>query len=316
MRRATTTARRRRFVACLAAVLSIAGSQALAQDVTIGPSFREGDQFRLEMVRLRENSQQPQQNGRSRTLVNVAVVSVTADGVLLDWAPGDTTFDNPQVAQNPLLAAAVQAASGLRFRLALNPDGELTGMANQAEVAPKLRAIVDGMLQGLAASLPAEQRQGLITFTSQILSPEVLIASAMREASIYFGLNGMSLTAGEEVEIDIEQPSPFAGAAIPATFRVRMDSVTADSASLTTATTYDSAALWRLTEALVKQAGKPIPPDELAKVPPMDMRDEGTYVFDRTLGLMREVIVSRHNAVGGVRRLDGWEIRLLEGPRR
>jgi len=297
-------------------VLSIAGSQALAQDVTIGPQLREGDQFRLEMVRLRENSQQPQQNGRSRTLVNVAVISVTADGVLLDWAPGDTTFDNQQVAQNPLLAAAVQAASGLKFRLTLNPDGELTGMANQAEVAPKLQAIVDTMLQGLAANLPAEQRQGLITFASQILSPELLIASAVREASIYFGLNGVSLAAGDEAEFEIEQASPFGGAAIPATFRVRMDSATADSASLTTAVTYDSAALWRVTESLAKQAGKPIPPDELARMPPIDIRDQGTYLFDRTLGLMREVIVNRHIAVGGVRRLDGWEIRLLEGPRR
>ena len=127
--RQATHVHRGRLAACLAAGLSIAASQAAAQDVTIGPSLREGDQFRLELVRLRENSQQPQQNGRSRTLISVTVISVTADGVLLDWAPGDTTFDNPHVAQNPLLAAAVQAASGLRFRLTLNPDGELTGMA-------------------------------------------------------------------------------------------------------------------------------------------------------------------------------------------
>ena len=316
MRRQARYARRGRFAACLAAALSIAGSQALAQDVTIGPSLREGDQFRLDLVRLRDNSLQPQQNGRGRTAVDVTVVSVTADGVVLDWGPGETTLDNQQLAQNPLLAAAVQAASGLRFRLTLNPDGELTGMANQAEVAPKLQAIVDAVLQALAEKLPAEQRQAMIGFASQILSPEVLIASAMREAALYFGLNGVSLAAGEEAETEIEQPSPFGGAAIPATFRVRMDSVTAESASLTTATTYDSGALVRLTASLAEQAGKPIPPDQLAKIPPIEMSEEGRYVFDRTVGLMREVIVTRRVGAGNSRRSDGWEIRLVDSPRR
>ena len=156
----------------------------------------------------------------------------------------------------------------------------------------------------------------MVGFASQILSPEVLIASAMREAALYFGLNGVSLAAGEEAETEIEQPSPFGGAAIPATFRVRMDSVTAESASLTTATTYDSGALVRLTASLAEQAGKPIPLDQLAKIPPIEMSEEGRYVFDRTVGLMREVIVTRRVGAGNSRGSDGWEIRLVDSPRR
>ena len=128
--RQSTDVQRGRFAACLAVALSIAASQAAAQQVTIGPSLRAGDQFRLELVRLRENSQQSQQNGRSRTFVDVAVISVSADETVLDWEPGDTTLDNPQLAQNPLLAAAMRAASGLRFRLTLDTDGRLTGMVD------------------------------------------------------------------------------------------------------------------------------------------------------------------------------------------
>jgi hypothetical protein len=45
------------------------------------------------------------------------------------------------------------------------------------------------------------------------------------------------------------------------------------------------------------------------------MADEGTYLFDREFGLMKEVIVSRRVAAGPTRRLDGWQIRLLKGPR-
>ena len=86
--------------------------------------------------------------------------------------------------------------------------------------------------------------------------------------------------------------------------------------SLTTETTYDGAALLRLTESLVKQAGKPIPSSELAKVPPIDMNDDGTFVFDRTVGLMREVTMIRRVVAGSNQRLDRWEIRLLDGPKR
>ncbi len=131
----------------------------------------------------------------------------------------------------------------------------------------------------------------------------------------FFGLNGVSLASSEAVEIDIEQPNPLGGAALPARFSVRMDSVTADTASLKTVTTYDGASLVRLTESLARQAGAPIAPEELAKLPPIEMADEGTYLFDRKVGLMREVVVSRRVTVGPNRRLDAWQIRLLSGPR-
>jgi hypothetical protein len=149
----------------------------------------------------------------------------------------------------------------------------------------------------------------------QVLSAEVLIASATRDAGTYFGLDGVSLPPGEAVEVDIEQPNPLGGGSIPAKFKVRVESATADSASLTTTTTYDAASLVRLTESLAKQAGAPISPGQLAKLPPIEMADEGTYLFDREVGLMREVSVNRRITVGANRRLDGWQIRLLKSPR-
>ena len=91
-----------------------------------------------------------------------------------------------------------------------------------------------------------------------------------------------------------------------------MESATVDTASVKTSTIYDAAALVRLTQSLATQAGKPIPPEELAKLPPMQMADEGAYVFDRKRGLMREVKVNRHVVVGPNRRLDAWEIRLID----
>jgi hypothetical protein len=306
---------RTQFAALLVMALAIDAGPAVAQDVTIVPKLRAGEGFQLEVIRTRENSSRSQQNSRAGTLVDVRVVTAGPDGFVIDWVPGDTRLDNPQAASDPIVGVASQALRDIKFRLNLNMDGELTGMANRAEVAPKLKAVVDGIVRELSARVPDAQRKQFLDFMAQVLSADVLIASATRDAGTYFGLNGVSLASSEAVEIDIEQPNPLGGAALPARFSVRMESVTADTASLKTVTTYDAASLVRLTESLAKQAGAPIAPDELAKLPPIEMADEGTYLFDRHLGLMREVVVSRRVTAGPNRRLDAWQIRLLSGPR-
>jgi hypothetical protein len=312
MQQQMRSARRWRLAGLLlVGVLAIA-SQAHAQDISIVPTLRAGDSFQLEVIRIRENSAQPQQNGKSTTRVNVLVLSSSADGSVIEWVPGATVFDNPQVAANPVVGFAAQALRDIRFQLNLNADGELKGLANQAEVALKLKSVVDAVVRDLAARIPEAQRKGFLDLIGQVLSVDVLIASATRDAATYLGLNGAALAVGEAVEVDIEQPSPLGGGPIPAKFRVRMESASADVASLKSTTTYDGAALMRLTEALAKQAGAPIPPEELAKLPPMEMADEGTYVFDRKRGLMREVKVNRRIVVGPNRRLDAWEIRLID----
>jgi hypothetical protein len=306
---------RTQFAALLVMALTIDAGPAVAQDVTIIPKLRASEGFQLEVIRTRENSSRSQQNSRARTLVDVRVVSAGPDGFVIEWVPGDTTLDNPQAAPDPIVGVASQALRDIKFRLNLNVDGELTGVANQAEVAPKLKAVVDAIIRELSARVPDAERKQFLDFMGQVLSADVLIASATRDAGTYFGLNGVSLASSEAVEIDIEQPNPLGGAALPARFSVRMESVTADTASLTTVTTYDGASLVRLTESLAKQAGAPIAPEELAKLPPIEMADEGTHLFDRKVGLMREVVVSRRVTVGPNRRLDAWQIRLLSGPR-
>ena len=300
----------------VAVVSSIGAVHALAQEIRVAPQLRVGDAFQLELTRSRQNSAQTQQNGQSRTVIDVRVMSVGPEGYVLDWVPGETVLDKRQVVENPLFRAAMEAVRDLHLQLTLNAEGELTGLGNQADVLPKLKAAVDAIVGGLSATVPPEQRQTVLGVVNQILSPQALIASATREAGVYFGLNGVSLTPGEVVQTEIEQPSLIGAGTIPATLRVAMESATAESASLKTTTTYDKAALLRVTELLAKQAGVPISPDALDKMPPLEMSDEGTYVFDRTSGLMREVAVSRRVGAGNSRRVDGWQIKLVDGPQR
>lgn len=304
------------LAALVAVVSGIGAVQALAQEITIAPRLRAGDAFQLELTRSRENSAQPRQNGQSRTVIDVRVISVGPEGYVLDWVPGETVLDNRQVTENPLFRAAMEAVRDLQLRLTLNAEGEFTGLVNQAEVLPKLQAAVDAIVGGLSATVPPEQRQTVLGVVNQVLSPQALIASATREADMYFGLNGVAVTPGEVVQTVIEQPSLIGSGTIPATFTVQMESASAESASLKTTTTYDKDALVRMTESLARQARVPMPPDALAKIPPLEMSDEGAYLFDRTTGLMREVVVSRRVGAGKSRRVDGWQIRLLDGPQR
>ena len=296
--------------------VTLISAVASAQDVDIKPQLRAGDEFRLDITRIRETSARPQADNRGRTLVNVRVVSATPKGWVLDWAPGETVLDNPQAAQDPTIAAAAEIMRGVVFRLTLNADGEVTGLANQKEIAPKLQAMLNKVVQDLSARIPAEQRKTFQNLIGQVLSPAALISSATREAEIYFGLNGVSLPAGQSVEVDLQQPSPVGGGVIPARLRVTMESATNDSASLKTTTTYDPAALMQMTQSLAQQAGKPIPPAELARIPPMQMSDDAKYLFDRTVGLMREVTVNRTVYAGNTRRYDGWQIQLVSTPKR
>ena len=297
----------------LGALLAIA-PVVHAQNVTIAPGLRAGDEFRIEIVRIRENSQRPQQNSRSTTPVDVRVASVAATGIALDWTAGPTSIDNRQVADDPLIVAASEAIGGLRLRILLNAQGAYAGLGNEAEVAAGLRKGTDVIVGSLLAKIPLEQRKPFERMVAQALSPATLIASATREAQIYFSLHGVALGVGETVATKIDQPNPLGTGAIPATWRVQLESASAESAVLRTTTTYDSAALKAMTRALAEQSGKPIPPE--VQVPPIQMADDARYLFDRAVGLMREVVVNRRMTAGANQRLDGWEIRLVAPPKR
>jgi hypothetical protein len=56
--------------------------------------------------------------------------------------------------------------------------------------------------------------------------------------------------------------------------------------------------LIRATRALAEQSGKPIPESELAALPTMQMDDDGRFVLDRTVGLVRELVVNRRISAG------------------
>jgi hypothetical protein len=309
---------RRGVVAALACVFisGAASAQGVADDVAVATRLRSGDAFSLEVTRVRENSSRPEQNGRSTTPVDVRVATAGPDGVTLEWVPGESRIESSAARLDPLVLAASNALQGLRLRLTLNADGEYEGLANQDDVLPQVQKAVDLIVGGVMQKVPAEQRAGMQRLLGQVLSPAALLGTITRDAEMYFGLHGISLAVGESADVDLEQPNPLGAGVLPARFHVTMESATPESAVLTTATTYDGAALLRITRTLLEQSGQPIPESELAGLPALQMNDDGRFVVDRQLGLIRELVVNRRVTMGKDQRLDRWEMRLVRVPQR
>jgi hypothetical protein len=303
----------------LAAVLAFAAATASAQpaaatEISIVPKLRAGDEFAIEIARIRENSAAPGQNARATVPVVVRVISAAPHGTIVDWTPGLAVFANRALAANPLVEASQRVMGGLSVRLRLAADGEVAGIENEAEVLAKVQAATKIIVDGALAETPADQRAQMQTLLNQLMTPELLVSSVTREAQMYFGLNGVSLRVGQGATAQLEQPSPFGGT-IPATFEVRMESADAATAVVKTSMTYDSDALIKMTTTLLEQTGTKVSQDELAKAA-FRMSDEGRYHLDLATGLMREVIVDRRISAEGKQRRDAWEMRLVTGPAR
>jgi hypothetical protein len=133
---------------------------------------------------------------------------------------------------------------------------------------------------------------------------------------MYFGMNGTALQVGEPVEVEFERPNPFGGDPLPATFRVEAESATPTNAVITTETIYDREALLALMRGrLEQQTGRPISAEDGVSLARVEIADDGRYLLDREVGLMREVVLSRRVSAGDSR-LDRWTIRLVDAPKR
>ena len=287
----------------------------VAQEIHLRPRLSSGDEFRLEVIRSREDSNRPQATLSSRTPVDVRVVSADAKGFVVLWTPGPSEFEGAGADFDPTLGAASEIIGDQVFRIVLGPDGEFERVANEAELLPKLQAGVDLVIRASQKDMPAADAKRAEALVRQLLSPANLMAIATRDAQTYLSMYGAELAVGDAVEVPLSQPNPFGGEPLAAVLRVRMESASAESATISSAVVYDGDALKKMTVGIIAQAAVKPPPDEIAKFK-FEMSDNAKYVFDRKSGLFREVTNDRRITSGDLRRLDRCVIRLVKEPKR
>ena len=286
-----------------------------SQEVVLRPRLVAGDEFRLEVLRSREDSTNPQSNHTSKTAVTIKVLSASARGFVVEWRPGRSLVDGLGAKIDPALTTAAQLIGDVSLKLALGVDGEFEGVENEAELLPKLQSLIDALVRENVKTMSAEEADRFRAFMKQILPPAVLVALISKDAETYLSMYGVALARGESVEAQLEQPNPFGGDPIPAVLKLRMSEVTADTATLDTSTTFDPAATAKFTLGLIEKGAGQTVPEEVAKMR-LELIDTGKVVFDRKLGLIREVHVTRGIAFGPGKRTERWVITLVAPPKR
>ena len=293
--------------------LAIAAS-SISQEVVLRPRLVAGDEFRIEVSQTREDSTNPQSNYTSKTPVTIKVLSATARGFIVEWRPNRTSLEGPGAKIDPALITATQLIGDVSVKLALSADGEFERVENEAELLPKFQSLIDVLVRENAKTMPAEQADRFRAFIKEMLSPAVLVAIISKDAQTYLSMYGVALARGESVEARLEQPNPFGGDPIPAVLKLRMSEVTADTATLDATTTFDPAVLAKVTLGLLEKAGQKAP-DEVTKLP-FELIDTSKVVFDRKIGLISEVTVTRGITFGPAKRTERWLITLVTPPKR
>ena len=293
------------------ALIFLCISLLAAAEPALRPHWKAGDSFVVEMTRSREDSRNPKMAGSSTTPVTIKVLETGEQGSVVDWVPGETKLSNPEAAKNPMVAKSMEAVKGLHLELTLDEDGTYTGLRNETQVAAQLEKMLKVMLSEMP-STPEVQ-----TGIRQMLSPNVLIAAAAKDAQMYFSLGGVELRKGLELEAPVEVPSPFGGTDLKANIRTAVTRLEGNEVTVRISLRYDPASLAEMTQNLMKQAGAKMTAEQLASVPPMDLADETEGTAEIGLGLPVQMKVTRRVSMGSqMKRTDEWGFRLVKRPAR
>ena len=286
-----------------------------AQEVEIVPRFVAGAEFRLEVTRSTENSERPKSNYSISRTVDVRVVSVNRDGAVLEWKPRPSILERLAALADPSTAMAFQIVGQVPFTLLLDGDGALEGFGDEAALGQRLVVARDAMLKKTFDGLKPEEIKKADDLMQRVLSPANLIDLATRDAQVYAAVHGVALAAGESVEVDIEQPNPFGGKPMPAKVRIQMASVAPAAATVAMSITYAPEGFRDVMMSLMGDIAPAKIQEEMQKTK-LALTEEGTYVFDRKLRLVRDVTYTRKTNIDAHSKIEKWVIRLVNEPKR
>ena len=280
-----------------------AGLMGFAQDVEVVPRWKQGDVIRLEYSRTKEDSRRPQNNGTSKTPVEVEILSVDAKGSTVRWRNGPTEFPAGMSIPENILKLQDKVMS-MAVEIQLNPAGEFQFVINEKQVSEQMSTLLDAVLKDMGND------QNLQAMVKQLLNPAALLAAASNDAKTYFGMYGVALKPKEKVTANLEQPFPLnPGTTLPAVFEVELLGVEGKVAKLRSSTRFDEVGVATAMADLFAKAG--VKPEEAGKMPKVELKDEGHFEYELETGLMRVVVAERRTEMpGALTRRDRKEFRL------
>lgn len=249
---------------------------AVAEDsVDLPLRWKTGDKLRYEIVKTRKRSRDDRiaLDVTTRTDLDVEVLRADKDGYLIAWTQGETRFDDPRQAANPMVRQMTNLVKGLQTVLEVDSGAVIVGVQNwkelKATVAKTLVTVTEELKNaGLDAEMIGKVKAQV---ASMFATREQIEAMCTREAQMFFLVLGGSYSASEPTEYEDRLPNPFGGEPFPsrAAFALKQVDRESQRAVITWTQTLDPDATRRIIEKSLKdlaaRVGGPAPQGEPIK---------------------------------------------------
>jgi hypothetical protein len=163
----------------------------------------------------------------TRTDLEIHVVSASKDAYAIAWTSGETRFDDPGQAENPLIQRVANLLKGYRIILELDSRGAIKGVQNWNELREASVKLLDALADELkAAGIDRATVAGTRDQVASMFETKQQIEQlATREAQLFFMPLGIEFKGDKPVEFEDELPNPFGGAPFPSRARFALKEV-------------------------------------------------------------------------------------------
>lgn len=287
-------------------------------EITLAPDWQVGDSYFIEHTKqrneVRRGQRLPQRSSSSRT--KIEVLESTDSGYVLAATLTEADMSNyatPDQGGAEAAALFTELFEGKTMELVTNEDGVPVGLRNKEEMVELMREAMD---QVLSSQVPdPQQQQKMRAMMTQMMTPEVIEAMAIRDAVTFYGLLGGIYQGGPAQAYDLSMQFPFTQEMVDAELHVLLRRIddSAGTVHISTQNVPDPAHLERAVanwfKGLMQAQGQTLPPG--FQFPEFAMRDTVHYVIDRNRMLPAEVTWQRYMRLGDeILRLDREVFRL------
>jgi hypothetical protein len=211
-------------------VMAVVSRVGAAEDtIELLPHWKKGEKLRYEVVKSRQKIQGDKVTAKTsaRTDLEIEVLDAGRDGFVLAWTWGETRFDDPAQARNPVLSKLANLAKGTRIVLELDSRARIQGVRNWKELKASSTKFLDTLVDELKAAGidPATVAKLRTQVASTFATKEQIEQFGTREAQLLFMALGRELKGDKPVEFEDKLPNPFGGESFPSHARFALKGV-------------------------------------------------------------------------------------------
>ena len=190
--------------------LLLAATDLAAQSVPTTPSYRPGQQYRLQLVMSTVDVRDQPPEKRYTAPVTLRVVRNSTAGTFLDWVAGKSAGRSAEESADPILEMAENIFENLHLTVHLDPAGKYHGIQNEDELKAKIQEFELLLIPQTTAKIadPAERRRAADAM-AKLMTPQAMLSAARKEIDLYFGLSGLLLEVGKPLRIKSSILNPF-----------------------------------------------------------------------------------------------------------